>query len=83
MDEAERLCDRLAVIDSGRIVALDTPARLVSRVPQEQRVRFRPSPRLDDALLTGLPEVTELRGGGGGPRRWWSTSSACWRCFSL
>ena len=32
MEEAERLCDRLAVIDAGRVVALDTPAGLVARV---------------------------------------------------
>lgn len=57
MEEAERLCDRLAVIDSGRVVAIDTPAGLVSRVEAEQRIRFRPSVELDDRLLTGLPEV--------------------------
>ncbi|WP_433520645.1 hypothetical protein ACQPZ2_24825 [Nocardia pseudovaccinii] len=32
MEEAERLCDRLALIDSGRVVAVDTPAGLVSKV---------------------------------------------------
>lgn len=58
MEEAERLCDRLAVIDSGRVVAIDTPAGLVSRVDDRQRVRFRPSAPLDQALLTVLPEVT-------------------------
>ena len=42
MDEAERLCDRLALIDSGRVVALDTPAGLVARAGGEQRIRFRP-----------------------------------------
>ena len=42
MEEAERLCDRLALIDAGRVVALDTPAGLVSRVDAEQRIRFRP-----------------------------------------
>ena len=31
MDEAERLCDRVAVIDTGRVVALDTPAGLIAR----------------------------------------------------
>jgi ABC-2 type transport system ATP-binding protein len=61
MEEAERLCDRLAVIDSGRVVAVDTPAGLVSRVDAEHRVRFRPSVPLDDALLTDLPEVTGVR----------------------
>jgi ABC-2 type transport system ATP-binding protein len=61
MEEAERLCDRIAVIDSGRVVAIDTPAGLVSRVDAEQRVRFRPSARFDDDLLTVLPEVTGVR----------------------
>jgi ABC-2 type transport system ATP-binding protein len=58
MEEAERLCDRIAVIDSGRVVALDTPAGLVSRVAAEQRIRFRPASPLDDSLLSVLPEVT-------------------------
>ena len=43
MEEAERLADRIALIDEGRLVALDTPAGIVSRVDAEQRLRFRPS----------------------------------------
>ena len=61
MEEAERLCDRIAVIDSGAVVALDTPAGLVARVSAEQRLRFRPSRPLADELLTALPEVREVR----------------------
>src|SRR3954454_13911260 len=57
MEEAERLCDRLALIDAGRVIALDTPAGIVSRVDAEQSIRFRPSVPLDDRMLTGLPEV--------------------------
>ncbi|HEY8472387.1 MAG TPA: ABC transporter ATP-binding protein [Natronosporangium sp.] len=64
MDEAERLCDRLAIIDSGRIAALDTPAGLVAKAEQEQRVRFRPSAPLDDRLLTDLPEVSSVQHSG-------------------
>jgi ABC-2 type transport system ATP-binding protein len=60
MDEAERLCDRVALIDSGRAVAIDTPDGLVSKVDVEQRMRFRPTSPLDDALLTALPEVTSV-----------------------
>jgi ABC-2 type transport system ATP-binding protein len=60
MEEAERLCDRLAVIDRGRVVALDTPAGLVAGITSEQRIRFRPTAPLDDALLTALPEVREV-----------------------
>jgi ABC-2 type transport system ATP-binding protein len=61
MEEAERLCDRVAVIDQGRVVALDTPAGLIARVSTEQRIRFRPSAELDDALLADLSEVREVR----------------------
>jgi ABC-2 type transport system ATP-binding protein len=58
MAEAERLCDRVAIIDRGRVVAVDSPAGLVSRVDGTQRMRFRPSVPMDDALLTDLPQVT-------------------------
>jgi ABC-2 type transport system ATP-binding protein len=61
MAEAERLCDRLAVIDSGRVVGLDTPAGLVAKVSTDQTLRFRPSKPLDDTLLTALPEVHRVR----------------------
>jgi ABC-2 type transport system ATP-binding protein len=60
MEEAERLCDRVALIDSGRIVALDTPAALAERVETGQRIQFRPSAPLDDGLLTSLPDVTSI-----------------------
>jgi len=60
MEEAERLCDRVALIDAGQVVALDTPAALAERVQSEQRIQFRPSVPLDDGLLTSLPEVTSV-----------------------
>jgi ABC-2 type transport system ATP-binding protein len=60
MEEAERLADRVALIDAGRIVALDTPSGIVSKVDAEQRLRFRPSAPFDDRLLTDLPEVRSL-----------------------
>ncbi|MBE1605070.1 ABC transporter ATP-binding protein [Actinopolymorpha pittospori] len=60
MEEAERLCDRLAVIDSGRVVAVDTPAGLVALVNDEQRIRFRPSVPVSDELFTDLPEVSDV-----------------------
>ncbi|MGC4889656.1 ATP-binding cassette domain-containing protein [Micromonospora sp. DT227] len=64
MAEAERLCDRLALIDAGRVVAIDTPAGLMSRVDAEHRVHFRPLDHLDDALLSALPEVSSVRRNG-------------------
>jgi ABC-2 type transport system ATP-binding protein len=60
MEEAERLCDRVALIDSGRIVALDTPAGLAARAMGGKTVRFLPSAPFDETLLTGLPEVTAI-----------------------
>ncbi|GIH98054.1 ABC transporter ATP-binding protein [Planobispora takensis] len=58
MEEAERLCDRIALIDSGKVVAVDSPAGLISRIEHRQTVRFRPSGPLDDTVLKALPEVT-------------------------
>jgi ABC-2 type transport system ATP-binding protein len=58
MEEAEALCDRIAIIDHGRIVAMDTPTRLVAQVQSEQRIRFRPRGHLDLAVLEALPGVT-------------------------
>nr|WP_042182980.1 ABC transporter ATP-binding protein [Kibdelosporangium sp. MJ126-NF4]CEL15271.1 ABC-type multidrug transport system, ATPase component [Kibdelosporangium sp. MJ126-NF4]CTQ95688.1 ABC-type multidrug transport system, ATPase component [Kibdelosporangium sp. MJ126-NF4] len=61
MEEAERLCDRLALVDAGRVVAIDSPAGLVSRVDGGgQRLRFRPSVEFTVDILTGLPEVTNV-----------------------
>ena len=58
MEEAERLCDRVALIDHGRIVALDSPAGLAAQARGGKTVRFQPSARFDERLLTDLPEVT-------------------------
>jgi ABC-2 type transport system ATP-binding protein len=57
MEEAERLADRVAVIDAGRLVAIDSPAGLVATLDAEQRIRFRPTTPLDQSLLADLPEV--------------------------
>ena len=64
MEEAERLCDRVALVDNGRIVALDAPASLAARARDGKSVRFRPSAPFDDRLLTELPEVTRVERGG-------------------
>ena len=41
MDEAERLCDRVGIIDRGRLIALDTPAQLVNRLGMATRITFQ------------------------------------------
>jgi ABC-2 type transport system ATP-binding protein len=61
MEEAERLCDRVALIDRGRLVALDTPALLAAQARGGKQVRFVPSDRFDDRLLTDLPEVSVVQ----------------------
>ncbi|MFJ1593389.1 ABC transporter ATP-binding protein [Kitasatospora albolonga] len=58
MDEAERLSDRIAVIDGGRVAAVDTPEGLIARSSAVQRVRFRVSQPLDRSVLAQLPDVT-------------------------
>jgi len=60
MEEAEHLCDRVAMIDAGHLVALDTPDRLAERTRSGKRVLFHPSAAFDERLLTDLPEVTAI-----------------------
>jgi ABC-2 type transport system ATP-binding protein len=60
MEEAERLCDRVAVIDHGRIVALDTPRRLIAEHASGATVEFEAGYGLDAATLSGLPGVDRV-----------------------
>jgi ABC-2 type transport system ATP-binding protein len=60
MDEAERLADRVALIDGGRLVALDTPAGLAAWAGDAQRIRFRPATPFDLTVLGELPQVSAV-----------------------
>jgi ABC-2 type transport system ATP-binding protein len=60
MEEAQRLCDRIALIDKGRVAALDTPAGLIGRTARSTTVSFRPSGPLDSRRLVGLPAVASV-----------------------
>jgi ABC-2 type transport system ATP-binding protein len=60
MAEAEHLCDRVALVDSGRIVALDTPAALAESIHAGMTVRFLAPATFDPALLSALPDVTSV-----------------------
>jgi ABC-2 type transport system ATP-binding protein len=64
MEEAERLCDRVAVIDAGRVVALDAPDALADGVQSDQRIRFRADPAFDERRLEGLPAVASVERSG-------------------
>ncbi len=69
MDEAERLCDRVAVIDHGKVIALGTPAELISRVGGEHVIDLDVDPeslaRPGADELAGLPTVQSVRIEGG------------------
>lgn len=60
MEEAERLADRVALIDRGRLVAIDTPNGLIERTAAEQVIRFRPASPIDEADLLALDEIVEV-----------------------
>ncbi|MFC7310068.1 ABC transporter ATP-binding protein [Streptomyces monticola] len=60
MEEAQRLCDRIAVIDKGRIAALDTPAGLISRSASPTVISFTPSHPLDTGELAALPAAVSV-----------------------
>jgi len=60
MDEAERLCDRVMLIDHGTVAALDTPAALARSAGGGSYLRFVPSAPFADEVLTRLGEVTAL-----------------------
>jgi ABC-2 type transport system ATP-binding protein len=60
MEEAERLCDRVALLHHGRIAAIDTPAALASGAQARQRVSFVPSAPLHDDALRSLPGIRDV-----------------------
>jgi len=60
MDEAERLCDRVAIIDRGRIIDIDSPGALVRRhCPERTVIVTTPQPSAD-AIFRQLPSVTAV-----------------------
>ncbi|MFJ3700164.1 MULTISPECIES: ABC transporter ATP-binding protein [Streptomyces] len=67
MEEAQRLCDRIAVIDKGRIVAVDTPGGLIGAAAGPTVISFTPSEPLAYAELRALPGAVsaEVTGPGG------------------
>ena len=58
MDEAERLCDRVAIMDKGKIIALDTPENLIQSLGVESRVVFTLKEPHDIACCRSLSTVT-------------------------
>ena len=62
MDEADRLCDRIAIVDHGKLVALDTPAALKASVPGSNVIeaQFEHVPADWEERLQGLAGVTSV-----------------------
>ncbi len=65
MEEAERLCDRVAIMDRGGLVALDTPENLIRGLNAENRVVFVPDPGFEARLLESCPGVTRIEASAG------------------
>jgi ABC-2 type transport system ATP-binding protein len=66
MDEAERLCDRVAIVDSGQVIALGTPAELIATLGGEHVVEFTiandtTTGAVDPKEFGSLPGVSEAR----------------------
>jgi ABC-2 type transport system ATP-binding protein len=69
MDEAERLCDRVAIIDQGKIIALGSPRELIARLGGDHIVEFAlevNSESLDAQVFAGLESVLSARSGADG-----------------
>ena len=61
MEEAEYLCNRVAIMDQARIVALDTPSNLVRALPVPYEIRVTADGELEQAGLEALEAVSEVR----------------------
>jgi ABC-2 type transport system ATP-binding protein len=60
MEEAERLCDRVAIIDHGEIISTDRPDALVGQHFQEQAIEFKLDEPLPAELLRGVKAATNV-----------------------
>jgi ABC-2 type transport system ATP-binding protein len=66
IEEAEFLCDRVAVMDYGKIIAEGTPNELIDRYSSESNISFRLTPHLDDDTVAGISGVKSVRSNDGG-----------------
>jgi ABC-2 type transport system ATP-binding protein len=63
MDEAQTLCDRIAILDHGEIIAQDTPAGLIDLLGASATIECELTPAIALETLRALPGATEARGG--------------------
>jgi len=64
MDEAERLCDRVGIVDRGKIIALGSPAELIASLGADNVVEITCDRAPDLSGVAGLGEVLEMPGEG-------------------
>jgi ABC-2 type transport system ATP-binding protein len=61
MEEAERLCDRVAIVDQGKVIAVGSPGQLIAGLGGEHVIEFSvEGAPFDAAKLSGLPTVTHV-----------------------
>jgi ABC-2 type transport system ATP-binding protein len=60
MEEAQRLCNRVAIVDHGNLIALDSPQKLIQGLQADTRVIFDANGRSDYQWLLGVPGVTQV-----------------------
>ena len=60
MEEAEALCDRVAVIDAGRLIALDTVPGLIASVTKGTKVQLRTSRQLGSGILDKIDGISDV-----------------------
>ena len=60
MEEATRLCDRVAIMDHGKVIALGTPLELIKSLGADQIIKFRVTKEIADDVLKRLPSVSNL-----------------------
>jgi ABC-2 type transport system ATP-binding protein len=64
LDEAEQLCDRIAIISHGRLIASGTPRDLIARSERMQMVRIATAPPIDPGSIAALPGVQDVTSDG-------------------
>src|SRR5262245_19777724 len=64
MEEATRLCDRVAIMDHGKIIALGTPLELIESLGADQIIEVQVTKEITDEALTSLPGVTHIHNWG-------------------
>jgi len=66
IEEAEHLCDRVAIMDLGKIITIGSPAELIDRYSPESNISFSLSREVSHDVLAKIPGVTRVRDSNGG-----------------